>query len=108
MRAYEAVIFDLDGTVVDSHRYTFDAFRYAVAPFVPPPDDAAIFAAFGPAEHHILARLLPSDAVETAYGRLHEFYATHVGTIGVHPHLRPLLKAPPSRKRLQGVGPAAA
>ena len=92
MTIYDAVIFDLDGTVVDSHRYTFDAFRHALAPFMTPPDDAAIFAAFGPAERSILARLLPAPAVEPAYRRLQEYYAARVGTLGVHPQLRPLLR----------------
>ena len=92
MKTYRAIIFDLDGTVVDSHRYTFEAFRHAVAPFVTPPTDEEIFAAFGPSERIILTRLLPTGAVEAAYSRLQEYYAVQVSTLGVHPEMRPLLR----------------
>jgi HAD superfamily hydrolase (TIGR01509 family) len=82
-----AVLFDLDGTVVDSHRYTFAAFRYACEPFRPPPTDAEIFAAFGPPESVILA---PHDA-RAAYARLQEYYTRHVTSLEVHVAMRPLL-----------------
>lgn len=92
MKSYRAVIFDLDGTIVDSHRYTFAAFRHAVAPFIEPPSDAAIFAAFGPAERIILAQLLPESAVDAAYRRLQAFYTERAGSLDVHPEMRPLLR----------------
>lgn len=86
-----AVIFDLDGTVVDSHAYTFAAFRYACTPFLPPPDDATIYAAFGPSERLILQRLLAPEAVEPAYTRLQQYYVAHARALKVHPQMRPLL-----------------
>ncbi len=91
MSTYRAVIFDLDGTVVDSHRYTFEAFRFALAPFRQVPDDAEIFAAFGPPERTILSRLLPAGELDLAYGRLQHYYATHVDELRMHPAMRPLL-----------------
>jgi HAD superfamily hydrolase (TIGR01509 family) len=92
MKTYRAILFDLDGTVVDSHRYTFDAFRHAVGPFGPRPTDAQIFAAFGPSERAILTQLLPASAVDAAYARLQEFYAAHAGGLVVHPAMRRLLE----------------
>jgi len=86
-----AVIFDLDGTVIDSHAYTFAAFRHACAPFGPAPDDATVYAAFGPSERIILQRLLLPEAVEPAYARLQQYYVAHAAGLGVHPQMRPLL-----------------
>lgn len=87
------LLFDLDGTVVDSHAYTFAAFRHACAPFGPPPDDATVYAAFGPAERIILQRLLPAAAVDSAYARLQEYYAANAAGLTMHPQMRPLLTA---------------
>jgi HAD superfamily hydrolase (TIGR01509 family) len=86
-----ACIFDLDGTVVDSHAYTFAAFRAACAGVARPPTDAEIFAAFGPPERVILERLLPPAALEPAYARLQAYYATHAAGLEMHPEMRPLL-----------------
>ena len=90
---FRVLVFDLDGTVVDSHRYTFDAFRFACEPFRAPPTDAEVFAAFGPSEEVILGTLLPAAARATAYARLQLYYATHAGRLAVHPAMRPLLGA---------------
>lgn len=86
----ELLILDLDGTVVDSHRYTFEAFRFACAPFRPPPTDAEVFGAFGPPERVILARLVPAHAA-AAYDRLQEYYRKHAAAVPMHPAMRPLL-----------------
>ncbi len=55
----EAVLFDLDGTIVDTMGFLFDAFRHAVAPFVSRlPSNAEVVATFGPAERECIARYL--------------------------------------------------
>jgi HAD superfamily hydrolase (TIGR01509 family) len=89
--APRAIVFDLDGTVVDSHRYTFAAFRFASSPYRPPPSDAEVFAAFGPSERVILASLVPAHAGD-AYRRLQEYYARHAAGVEMHPEMRPLLR----------------
>ena len=88
---FRALVFDLDGTVVDSHRYTFDAFRFACEPFRNPPSDAEVFAAFGPSEQVILAALLPAPARAAAYARLQAYYIEHARALAVHPAMRALL-----------------
>ena len=92
MPSYRCLILDLDGTVVDSHAYTFAAFRHACAPFRAAPSDAEIYAAFGPWERVILGGLLRPAQVEPAYARLQWYYAAHAGALAVHPQMRPLLR----------------
>jgi HAD superfamily hydrolase (TIGR01509 family) len=100
MGRFRALILDLDGTVVDSHRYTFDAFQHACTPHRQPPSDAEVFAAFGPSERIILAQLLRPAEVEPAYGRLQEHYQRHAAGVAVHPEMRALLGA----LRRHGIG----
>lgn len=89
--SFRCLILDLDGTIVDSHRYTFAAFRHACAPFRLEPEDAEIYAAFGPYERAILAQLLPTSQVDSAYVRLQAYYREHVTTLAVHPAMPALL-----------------
>ncbi|MFQ5599184.1 MAG: HAD family hydrolase [Candidatus Krumholzibacteriia bacterium] len=91
MTAYRCLILDLDGTVVDSHAYTFAAFRHACAPFRTPPGDARIYAAFGPDESIILRSLVGATHAAEAYRRLQEYYAAHVDSLVVHAEMRALL-----------------
>lgn len=91
MNVRRCVIFDLDGTLVDSHAYTFAAFRHACSPYRDAPSDAQILAAFGPWERVILSGLLASEHVDAAYARLQSYYARHAGELAVHPAVRPLL-----------------
>jgi len=91
MTPKQALILDLDGTVVDSHAYTFAAFRHACEPYGPTPEDTTLYAAFGPSERHILQRLLVPEAVEPAYARLQQYYFAHAAALHVHPQMRSLL-----------------
>lgn len=92
MPPYRCLILDLDGTVIDSHAYTFAAFRHACAPFRAAPSDTEIYTAFGPYERVILGGLLAPRDVEPAYVRLQEYYSEHAGALVVHPEMRPLLR----------------
>lgn len=91
MKSYRGVIFDLDGTVLDSHDYTFAAFRHACAPYRTPPADAEIRAAFGPDEHVILRGMVGGSQEPAAYARLQAYYAEHVHDLAVGPEMRRLL-----------------
>jgi HAD superfamily hydrolase (TIGR01509 family) len=88
---FSALILDLDGTVVDSHHFTFAAFRAACSPWREPPTDAQVFAAFGPSERVILQGLLEPGQVDAAYVRLQSYYAVHAGSVAIHPHMSRLL-----------------
>lgn len=92
MPSYRCLILDLDGTVIDSHAYTFEAFRHACAPFRAAPSDAEIYTAFGPYERVILDGLLAPQDVHPAYVRLQAYYSEHAGALVVHPEMRPLLR----------------
>ena len=89
---WECVVFDLDGTVIDSHQYTFEAFRHAVSPWRQDLDDQQIHAAFGPPEHIILQQFVPAAAIDTAYARLQEFYHQHVDEVRTLVGVRSVLR----------------
>lgn len=86
-----ALVLDFDGTVVDSHAYTFGAIRHAVGPWAPGLSDADIHAQFGPPERVILARWVPAADLDGAYARLQRYYREHAGRVQPHPGLRALL-----------------
>lgn len=88
-----ALVLDFDGTVVDSHAYTFGAIRHAAHPWTPGLSDADIHAQFGPPERVILARWVPAPALDAAYARLQRYYHEHARDVQAHPGLRPVLEA---------------
>lgn len=62
------LLLDLDGTIVDTLGFLFEAFRYALEPFVTRlPTDEEIVATFGPSEPECIARYLRQcEALGTA------------------------------------------
>ena len=81
-----AVAFDLDGTLADDVRLTFDAFRYGCLPFVGRAlGDEEISAHFGPTQEGIAAALAPGHGEECA-ARFHEFFAARFAD-----YVRPLV-----------------
>ncbi len=93
MLPYRCLILDLDGTVLDSHAYTFAAVRHACQPFVAPPDDGAIHARFGPDERIILRSFVGAADADAAYARLQHYYAEHAHEVRLHAAVPPLLEA---------------
>jgi HAD superfamily hydrolase (TIGR01509 family) len=87
------LVLDLDGTLVDSHAYTFAAMRWALSPFGVAPTDAEIHACFGPPEPVILASFVAAADVAAAYIRLQDYYRRHAGALCVQPKLPGLLAA---------------
>ena len=78
MKKLKSVIFDVDGTIIDSLPLCIEAFRLATEPVAGSPfSDAEIYSAFGPSDEGTIRILAPS-AVETCmeqflyhYRRLH-------------------------------------
>jgi HAD superfamily hydrolase (TIGR01509 family) len=87
----QALVLDLDGTVVDSHAYTFAAFRAALAPCGIVPSDAEVHERFGPPERVILAGFVGATAVDAAYARLQDYYRSHATGLRAEPRLVALL-----------------
>ena len=90
----QAVIFDLDGTLIDSLAQTFAAMREAVTPFLErPPTDQEIYARFGPADHWIVGEMVPPERREAAVRRLMEAYERGLAATPVFPGVRAMLEA---------------
>jgi len=90
---WSCVIFDLDGTILDSHAFTFAAFRHAVSPWGLVPGDAAIHAAFGPSERTILQGLVAPEHVDEAYERLQHWYRAEASRARLHAEIPTVLSA---------------
>jgi HAD superfamily hydrolase (TIGR01549 family) len=70
-----AAVFDLDGTLIDSLPSTFVAIREAVRPWLGRDlSDREIYDLFGPADHEIVAALVPPGDGPDAVRRLMEAY----------------------------------
>jgi HAD superfamily hydrolase (TIGR01549 family) len=81
-RGLSAVVFDLDGTLVDSLPLTFRAFREALRPWLDhEPTDEEIYSRFGPADHRIVADWAPPGREEEAVRRLMAAYERGVDSI---------------------------
>jgi beta-phosphoglucomutase-like phosphatase (HAD superfamily) len=75
-----ALLLDLDGTIADTLPLCFDAYRYAVAPWVGRlPTDAEVEATFGPAERDCIARMVPRSGLDEAEARFHAYYEAELG-----------------------------
>jgi len=74
LSSVRAVVFDLDGTLVDSMPMVLRAFAHALAPFRPPMTDHDLFLRLGaPPERTFSALLEDATQVESAMRRLVEF-----------------------------------
>lgn len=73
-----ALIFDLDGTLVDTWRLYLDAFRHALEPWVGSPlSDEDIVALSPSAERRLLARVVGARQCPSAFARFLARYASH-------------------------------
>jgi HAD superfamily hydrolase (TIGR01509 family) len=78
------LIFDSDGTLVDTLDLIVAAYNYAVEPvFGKTFSEAQVSALFGPPMRRILANVLRPSAVNDAVNRYHAFYRQHF-----HDHVR--------------------
>lgn len=87
------IIFDLDGTVVDTLDLTVRCFQEAVAPGLGRvPDRAEVLARFGPADQHIVAEWVGPGHAEDAVQRLYACYDRELTGAGPFPGMRELLE----------------
>ena len=78
----QAVVFDLDGTLVNSMPLVLRGYAQALAPYHPPLDEARILALLGGPPDRFFRQLLPDATQATAaLARLEEFFLEHAELI---------------------------
>lgn len=90
----KGVVFDLDGTLVDSLATTFDAFNHGIVLCGVRPHTAdEIIAHFGPGEAEIFARIVGKDRAQEAYAACRRYLDEHLEDVPLHDGVLPLLDA---------------
>ena len=78
MASLKCVIFDMDGTLTQTHRLIFDAFNYIAMKYQGKKYlEAEITAMFGPPEEGALLRVVPPENIDRVLKEYLEFYDTH-------------------------------
>ncbi len=90
--ALRAIIFDLDGTLVDSMGLTFDALRAAVRPYLGRlVEDSELEALLGPPEPKILTQLVGPNLADGCYARYQRLYLARLRRMAPFPGILPML-----------------
>jgi phosphoglycolate phosphatase-like HAD superfamily hydrolase len=88
----DGILFDLDGTLADTLPVCVQAFQATVANFCGrTPDEAEIYAGFGPSEEGMLEDLIPGRLVETLPYYLDRYEHFHAQCTGTFPGIDGLL-----------------
>lgn len=111
-----ALLLDLDGTIVNTLGFLFEAFRHAVAPYVTRlPSDAEVVATFGPSEPECIARYLQraeaagearqpiATVIDAAVDRFFAYYEQGLDQIRTFPGIVELIHSVRSQGRRVGV-----
>jgi HAD superfamily hydrolase (TIGR01549 family) len=89
----KGIVFDLDGTLVDSLSVTFDAFNHAILSLgglKHTPQE--IMRHFGVGEPEIFAKILGTDKAEAAYEASKTYMGQSLGQVPLHPGVEDLLE----------------
>ncbi len=92
----DALLFDMDGTLVDSTAAVLRGWRTVAAEFPIPPDLFAVVPRHGRPAAEILADLLPRELIPAAAERLDELERTDTGDVVLLPGAARLLAAAPT------------
>lgn len=94
----KGIVFDLDGTLVDSLSATFDAFNHGIVSLggrKHTPQE--IMSHFGPGEGEIFARILGPDKADAAYRASREYMDANLHRVPLHEGVAELLDVLKSR-----------
>ena len=92
-RAFDLVIFDMDGTLLDSMDCLAEWLCRSVKGHCPTPVTPAIItAAFGPTEKKIIEQFVANDLVGQCLDAYHQFYESEHGRVYVYPGIDELLR----------------
>ena len=92
----DALLFDMDGTLVDSTASVLRGWQTVAAEFPIPPDLFAVVPRHGRPAGEILADLLPAELIPAAAERLDELERTDTGDVVLLPGAARLLAAAPA------------
>lgn len=88
----KAIVFDLDGTLVDSLSLTLDAFNHVIESFTGKrASPMEIASHFGRGEGNILVKMLGRDKAETAYGMVRAYLDENMAKLPLHAGVGELL-----------------
>jgi len=92
--AFDLVIFDMDGTLMDSMACLADWLHRAVKDHCPPAvTPATITGVFGPTEKQIIAKFVSEDMVQPCLNAYYDLYEREHDRIFVYPGIDKLLEA---------------
>ena len=94
MQTFDAVLFDLDGTLIDSAPGIFDSFEFTLAQYEMTVPQERLRRFLGPPLRESFAKLLPPDEVERAVEIYRAHYAEASGALTkLYPGTKELLSA---------------
>jgi len=90
----KCIIFDMDGTLTETHRLIFDAFNYIALKYQGRKySEAEITAMFGPPEEGALAHIVPLKDIERVMKEYLAYYESHHDELAqLYPGIRDVLK----------------
>ena len=93
MPKLKGIVFDLDGTLVDSLGATFEAFNHSIEHFGGRRlTGEQIMSYFGPGEGGIFARILGQDKAAAAYTRARDYFDQNIHQVPLHDGVGDLLE----------------
>ncbi len=93
-KTFDLVIFDMDGTLLDSMTCLADWLHRAVKDYcLPSVTPATITSAFGPTEEQIITQFVSKDLVQQCLNAYYDLYAREHDRVFVYPGIDKLLEA---------------